>query len=86
MRKYENQLWNDFIKKFYRYAQLFKGDHLRIIASLFFIKISENESEIKQMAVSLIDAYGELEIDEWQEDNQSDEDENNLFDKLFGFK
>ena len=38
------------------------------------------------MAVSLIDAYGELEIDEWQEDNQSDEDENNLFDKLFGFK
>jgi hypothetical protein len=38
--KSEGNLFNNFLEKLYKYAQLFQGEHLKIITSIFYLKIT----------------------------------------------
>lgn len=54
--------------KFLQYAEYFKGDHLKIIASLFIIKLCEFDKRLVKKSVALIEGYGKLEVDEWEDE------------------
>jgi hypothetical protein len=40
-------LFEEFMGKLYRYAQLFEGEHLKVVTSIFWIKLTEFDHSLK---------------------------------------
>lgn len=66
----QGTLLQDFLLKLFRYAELFKGDHLRVVTALFFMKMTELSPQMKEKTLQLVDGYGKIEVDEWEEEEE----------------
>ena len=49
------------MEKFLRYAELFKGDSLRIVTSVFLLKIASIDLRFKGKIIQIIEGYGEIQ-------------------------
>jgi hypothetical protein len=66
----EAQLYSNFHEKLFKYARLFNGSNLRIVTSIFFLKLTEVDPALSKQSVSLISSYGNLETNEWEEEEE----------------
>ena len=65
----ENNVYNDFINKILKYAELFKGDHLRIVTAHVLLRVLQLDQSKASSIAQLINSYGHIEPDEWQDES-----------------
>ena len=53
-------LYQPFIQKFLKYAELFKGDHLKIISSIFMLRVIGVDEGYRGKVVEIIEGYGKI--------------------------
>ena len=53
-------LYQPFINKFLKYAELFKGDHLKIVSSLFMLRVIAVDQGYRRKVVEIIEGYGKI--------------------------
>lgn len=66
LRHSDGKLYTDFHEKLFKYSRLFNGENLRIVTSIFFLKLTEIDPSLSKQTHSLVTSYGSLETNEWE--------------------
>lgn len=68
---HRSNLYSSFMAKYQGYCKLFQGKNIRLISSLFLIKLCSCDPSLSAMVLSVLEAYGhQQEYSEWQDDGE----------------